>query len=199
MHKKVIFQVLCLSLLNNRFNSYYKPPKQNIAALSLTFFINFCFFMLSPSFADQPDERNLNTRRHHSASASASEISNFGKSEKSDYCVVLEFNSSEIASFSADDLDKFPRKTFECPEAGKSLCGSSLKGILSSAGIKEFKEVTISGFSKGRMFTAEITLKSEEIDENVILALSNRRTAKLASPKIPFKNWIIDVERISVK
>jgi len=65
--------------------------------------------------------------------------------------------------------------------------------------VTDFTEVTVSGFTQGRVATADLTLKKSEITDNVMLAIVKRGTVKLTGTDIGAAKAIIDVNKITVK
>ncbi len=81
----------------------------------------------------------------------------------------------------------------------KEETGPTLLAVLGLAGIQDFSSVTAYGYTKGRVATAELTLNRSQINDQVVLDISNQGTAKLAGPNIPGNSWIIDVNKLVVK
>ncbi len=82
---------------------------------------------------------------------------------------------------------------------GKDEEGPALMSALNLVGINSFNEITFYGYSRGRLATAELTLKRDQINDKVILDFSNQGTCKLAGAEIPSNDWIIDVNKMVVK
>ena len=92
------------------------------------------------------------------------------------------------------DLDKI-----KFTADGKNEEGPTLMSVLSLVGISSFEEITVCGFTRGRLATAELTLKWAQINDRVILDFSNQGTCKLAGADIPTNDWIIDVTKMVIK
>ncbi len=113
------------------------------------------------------------------------------------YSVEVFLNDNLLVSVSLDDLLALEQVTLTAENKDEE--GPSLLSVLELAGIGEFSEVTVIGLSKGRVASAELVLSRSQINEQVILDITNRGTTKLASPDIPSSNWIIDVSELRVK
>jgi hypothetical protein len=113
------------------------------------------------------------------------------------YFVGVYLNGENKASFTVDDLSKLDQ--VEITANGSPQNGPTLLSVLKAAGITEFTAVTASGFSRGRLATAESTLTRAQIDDSVIFDMNKRGKAKLCGANIAQSNWIIDVEKIEVK
>ncbi len=113
------------------------------------------------------------------------------------YSIAIVLNGEQIASFTKDDLLKLEQVSIEA--GGIEQSGPTLLSVLQLAGISDFNEVTAYGLTKGRLATAELTLQKSQIDENVVLDMTNRDTCKLCGINIPQDNWIIDVNKLEVK
>ena len=113
------------------------------------------------------------------------------------YSIQIFMNDKQIASFTVNDLSKLPQ--VKTNVTGTDEQGPTLLSVLALAGIKDFSEVTIYGFTRGRVATAELTLKKAEVTDNIILALVARGTAKLTGPDIGDKKSIIDVSKLTVR
>lgn len=113
------------------------------------------------------------------------------------YSIQVFLNDIQIGSLTIDKLSKLAKVSFT--SEGKSEEGPSLTSALNLVGVKTFNEITVFGYSKGRVATAQITLQKSQVNDKVILDFSNQGTAKLASPDIALNNWIIDITKIVVK
>jgi hypothetical protein len=114
------------------------------------------------------------------------------------YAIAVFRGETQIATLTLDDLKVLPQKELSTPD-GKTQHGPTLRSVLTKAGVAGFKEVTVDGFSKGRLATAQLTLTSVQVHEEVLLDLTKRGTAKLTAADIPAGDWIIDVAKVSVK
>lgn len=106
-------------------------------------------------------------------------------------------NDKQIAAFTVSDLSKLAQ--VRANVAGTDERGPTLLSVLALAGVKDFSEVTIYGFTRGRVASAELTLKKTEVSDNIILALVERGTAKLTGPDLGAQKAIIDVSRLAVR
>ena len=118
-------------------------------------------------------------------------------STSSQYSIAVIFNDKQIATLTVADLAKLPQVKSNI--AGTDENGPTFLSVLNSIGIQDFTEVTVSGFTKGRVATADLTLKKSDITDNVMLALVSRGTAKLTGTDIGANQAIIDVNKIVIK
>jgi hypothetical protein len=94
------------------------------------------------------------------------------------------------------DLSELEKVKFTAD--GKDEEGPTLMSALNLVGINSFNEITFYGYSRGRLATAELTLKWDQVNDKVILDFSNQGTCKLAGADIPSNDWIIDVNKMVV-
>ena len=113
------------------------------------------------------------------------------------YAIQIIMNDKQIAAFTVSDLSKLAQ--VRANVAGTDERGPTLLSVLALAGVKDFSEVTIYGFTRGRVASAELTLKKTEVSDNIILALVERGTAKLTGPDLGAQKAIIDVSRLVVR
>ena len=113
------------------------------------------------------------------------------------YSVAVILSDKQIAALTVSDLSKLTQ--VKANVAGADEQGPTLLSVLDFAGIKDFREVTIYGFTKGRVASAQLTLKNTEVTVNMILALVSRGTVKLTGTDIGADKAIIDVSRLVVK
>jgi hypothetical protein len=113
------------------------------------------------------------------------------------YTIKVFLNDTQIASLSLDDLLNLPQVNINAADRDQE--GPTLLSALALAGVQNFSQVTATGMTQGRIAVAEITLTRNEIDDEVILDITNRGTAKLCGPDIDFNNWIRDVDKLAVK
>jgi len=71
--------------------------------------------------------------------------------------------------------------------------GPRLLDVLAAAGITAFNEVTLTGPASA------MTLTADQVDDQVLLDLTNHGTVKLASPYVPKADWVKDITLIQVK
>jgi hypothetical protein len=118
-------------------------------------------------------------------------------SSPQEYSIEISQNGQHVTDVTLSQLHTLPEVSFTAIE--KTQTGPSLLSVLHYAGITEFSQVKVSGWSKGRVATAELPLDRDEITDQVILEFNNQGKTKLAGPNIPDSNWIIDVEAIEVE
>ncbi len=95
-------------------------------------------------------------------------------------------------SLSLKEMDALPKGRIEVE--GKWEEGPTLPDVLASAGVKEFKQVTILG-AEG----AKLTLTKEQVNREVVLDFTNHGTVKFSSPAVPKKDWIKDISTLRVE
>ena len=71
--------------------------------------------------------------------------------------------------------------------------------MLIRAGIIDFTKITIVGFAKGRLATAELPVSKADLNDKYIVRRTNHNTYSLASPDVPSNNWIIDVNEFRIE
>jgi hypothetical protein len=112
----------------------------------------------------------------------------------SKYSILMFIKDLQVGSVSLDQLLKLKQVTIT--SEGKTENGPTLPSVLNLAGIKDYTSVTVYGFSKGRLATAQLTLQKSEINDTMVVDISNQGTAKLSGTAIPSGNWIIDITKI---
>jgi hypothetical protein len=65
--------------------------------------------------------------------------------------------------------------------------------------ISDYQKVTIQGFAKGRLATAEYSITRDKMHDRIILSYSRRGTAKLVVPELAFDDWIVDVSKLEIE
>jgi hypothetical protein len=115
------------------------------------------------------------------------------------YCLAVIVDGQQVASLTIDDLKALPLVEDVLQEGSKPQNGPTLKSVLAKVGITKFRQLTVAGFAKGRVATAEITLTSAQVHDRVLFDLTRRGTAKLASPELAFDDWIVDVAKVIVE
>jgi hypothetical protein len=113
------------------------------------------------------------------------------------YSIAVFLNDRQTAALTVADLGKLPQ--VKATIGGTEEQGPTLLSALALAGIKDFAQVTVYGFTKGRVATAELTLTKGQVTENVMLALVARGTAKLTGADIGADKAVIDVNKMVVK
>jgi hypothetical protein len=114
-----------------------------------------------------------------------------------EYSIEISQNGQHVTDVTLSQLHTLPEVSFTANE--KTQTGPTLLSVLQYAGITEFTKVTVAGWSKGRVATAEKPLNRADITDQVILEFNNQGKTKLAAPTIPDSDWIIDVEAIEVE
>jgi hypothetical protein len=113
------------------------------------------------------------------------------------YSVKIYLKGSFIKSITLDEIDALKKVTFSAE--GKDEDGPKLTDVLKLADIVDFNQVTVVGLVKGRVASAELVLTRDQINDMVILDITNNGTTKLAGADIPSDNWIIDVSELRVE
>jgi hypothetical protein len=113
------------------------------------------------------------------------------------YFVAVIINNTMIAALTRADLEKLEKVSVMA--SGIPQNGPTLPSVLQKAGITDFSELTAYGMTRGRLASAELTLKKDQVDASVVLDLNNRGKCKLCGVNIPQDNWIIDLEKLEVK
>lgn len=108
-------------------------------------------------------------------------------------------NGQNIATLTAEILNSTLAHELKLDEVEKSQSGPRLSDLLKSLNIEDFHEIKILGYAKGRLATAEYSLKKEQIHDKIILSFSKRGTVKLVVPELAFDDWVIDVYQMEVK
>jgi len=125
------------------------------------------------------------------------------KSESTDTATSVEYtievfrNGGKVASLSLPDLQSLPQKSVQTIAGMQE--GPTVLSVLQQVGIQEFNRLVISGLTRHRIESAELTLTRAEINDQVILDITGQGTTKLTSPDIPQEEWIIDVNRLTVE
>jgi hypothetical protein len=113
------------------------------------------------------------------------------------YTINIFSDNTQIASLTLDDLLSLPQVNISA--AGRTEEGPTLLSALELAGVTNFSQLTATGMTQGRIAEAELTLTRDEIDDEVVLDITNSGTAKLCGPDIEFANWIRDVNKLVVQ
>ena len=114
------------------------------------------------------------------------------------YQIAVYKDGTRIGSLTLDQLHSLPTVTFT-KSTGETELGPTLTSALALLGITDFTNVTVDGYSKGRVATAELILQSSEVTPYTILSFNKQGKTKLAGKSIPENNWIIDVSALRVK
>ena len=106
-------------------------------------------------------------------------------------------NGQIIQVLSPAELDAMPKTSMRADN--KDYSGPSIASILANAGIPGFTSVTVVGYAKGRLATAELKLARAQVNDNLILRKTNQGTFSLASPDVNPNDWVIDVNELRVE
>ena len=106
-------------------------------------------------------------------------------------------NDKQLASLTVSDLSKLTQ--VQANVGGTDETGPTLLSVLNSIGVTDYTELTFYGYSKGRVATAELTLKKSDVTENMMLALVARGTVKFTGTDIGAQRAIVDLNRIAIK
>jgi hypothetical protein len=112
------------------------------------------------------------------------------------YTIQVFRGEEKAGELTLTELSKLDKVQFNAD--GKDEEGPTLMSALALVSISSFNEITVYGYSRGRLATAELTLKRNQINDQVILDFSNQGTCKLAGVDIPSNDWIIDVNKMVV-
>jgi hypothetical protein len=132
-----------------------------------------------------------------SSDSSTSGDSSSDNSTAQEYSIDITQNGQHVADVTLAQLHTLPEVSFTAKE--KTQTGPALLSVLQYAGITEFNRVTVAGWSRGRVATAEKLLDKGDITDQVILEFTNQGKTKLAATTIADSEWIIDVEAIRVE
>ena len=113
------------------------------------------------------------------------------------YTIKVFSNDTQIASLSLNDLLALPQVNETASD--KAQEGPTLLSALALAGIQNFSQITATGMTQGRIAEAVLILNRSEIDDEVLLDITNLGTTKLCGPNISFDKWIRDVNKLVVK
>jgi hypothetical protein len=105
--------------------------------------------------------------------------------------------TTQVGTLTLDKLADLEKVKFSAD--GKNEEGPRLAAALALIGIGDFQKITVYGYAKGRIATAELTLQKADITDKTILDFSNQGTCKLAGDMIPSNDWIIDVNKMVVE
>jgi len=113
------------------------------------------------------------------------------------YSISVFRGQTQLGALTLADLSRLDKVKFTAD--GKSEEGPTLLSALGLLGITDFNTITIYGFTKGRLATAEQTYERSKINDKVVLDFSNQGTCKFAGADIPSGDWIIDVNKVVVQ
>jgi hypothetical protein len=123
--------------------------------------------------------------------------SNGTNNSSTGYTIKVFSNDTQIASLSLDDLLNLPQVNISA--VGRTEEGPTLLSALELAGVTNFSQLTATGMTQGRIAEAVLTLTRDEIDDEVILDITNSGTTKLCGPNISFDAWIRDVNKLELQ
>lgn len=132
------------------------------------------------------------------AAASISPTSSPGgqTTTSSGYSIAVFLSDKQIYTLTVAELSKLPQ--VKANISGTEEQGPTLLAALQLAGVTDFTQLTVYGYAKGRLATAQLALTRTQVTNNVMLALVTRGTAKLTGTDIGAQKAIIDVNKIVV-
>jgi hypothetical protein len=113
------------------------------------------------------------------------------------YTIKVFLNDTQIASLSLNDLLALPQVNVSA--ADRAQQGPTLLSALASIGVTNFSRITATGMTQGRIAEAVLILNRNEIDDEVLLDITNSGTSKLCGPNISFASWIRDINKLVVQ
>lgn len=113
------------------------------------------------------------------------------------YAVQVIKDEKTIKWITLADFEAMAQVTIEVNDDTET--GPLFSYVLDFAGVSDYEILTITGYSKGRIASAEIMLTPAQVHDGVVMDLTNSGTVKLAATDIPKNDWIRDVEQIIVE
>lgn len=110
------------------------------------------------------------------------------------YRIAVVRGDTTIAEFDLEDLSDMPSRKVKMQ--AQTQQGPALLEVLEESGVSQFKRVVVKG--SGVRDSGRIVLDRSDIDDDVLLDLAARGTAKLCGPNIAWEDRVRDVERIEV-
>ena len=104
---------------------------------------------------------------------------------------------ARLATLTVAAIQSLPSTTAEA--GGESKAGPTLRSVLKAAGVSSFRKVTVFGVFRGRVAEGEITLRDDEVTDQVVLTQNQRGEWRLFAPSVTSEQWIVDVKRLSVE
>ena len=111
------------------------------------------------------------------------------------YTVTVVRGGSTLATFTLAALEAVGVK--HVVVQGQSQYGPALLSVLAKAGVKDFSEVDVTG--EAVRDSGKLKLTRAQVGPDVVLAVAQRGTVKIAGPDIPQDQRIRDVIRLVVK
>jgi hypothetical protein len=122
------------------------------------------------------------------------------RAETASQCAIAVFrNGEQIATAGAELLTSLESVDLNLAGVDKPQRGPRLADLLSALRIGDYEKITVYGYAKGRIATAEYTIDKDKMHERIILSYSRRGTAKLVVPELSFDDWIVDVYKLEIK
>ncbi|PKL51340.1 MAG: hypothetical protein CVV42_00380 [Candidatus Riflebacteria bacterium HGW-Riflebacteria-2] len=116
------------------------------------------------------------------------------------HCAIAVFRGGEqIATAGTELLTGLESVDVNLPGVEKTQSGPRLIDLLAALKISDYQKVTIQGFAKGRLATAEYSITRDKMHDRIILSYSRRGTAKLVVPELAFDDWIVDVSKLEIE
>jgi hypothetical protein len=112
-----------------------------------------------------------------------------------EYAIVVIREGTILARFTVNDLKEIGFVVVVIQ--GKPQDGPRLLSVLTAAGVDDFDRVRVSGM--GVRDSGAITLRRDQISENVVLDLATRGTVKVVGPDIEWEDRVRDVTEIVVE
>lgn len=122
------------------------------------------------------------------------------RAEAASQCNIAVYRGGEqIATAGAELLTGLESVELTLPGVEKAQKGPRLADLLAAIKVDDYQKVTVYGYAKGRIATAEYTIARDKMHERIILSYSRRGTAKLVVPELAFDDWIVDVSKLEIK
>jgi hypothetical protein len=164
----------------------------------MSIIVSIILVSLSVSACAQPSPASSPTTQATTTSTpNATGTTSPAATTPSGYSIPVFLNDKQTATLTITDLSKLPQVSVTVE--GTAEQGPTLTSALASIGIKDFTSVTIDGFSKGRLATAQLVLQKSQVTDDVILALVARGSVKLTGTSIGAAKAVIDVNKVTVK
>lgn len=129
------------------------------------------------------------------AAAYAYERANAAAPGKAGYGVAVTDGSRVLETFDVAQLRALGVRRVMMQ--GKPETGPTLLSVLGKAGVTQFESVTVIGL--GARDSGKLVLDRSAVDQDVLLDVANRGTAKVCGPNIPYDERVRDVVRIEVQ
>jgi len=111
-------------------------------------------------------------------------------SNNSGYAIDIYLNDLQLGSVNLHDLQGLKQVSFDA--SGKTETGPTLSSVLGLETINKFNSVTVYGVS------AQLTLQKVQVNNNVILGITDQGKVDLAELDTPSNTWIAGVTKIVI-